>query len=155
MFKILIAGDRIETRSHLKKVCTDVGLSVCGEAENLEQALIFSELHLPDIVIFNFRCAIRNQTLVISQVSQLGKSVKILIYSSQEPTRSTHAYVRAGASGFLVERSDTGELVSILHGMIAGFTMVPIKALKQPKVKLAHRPSSTYAEVKTTEIIPD
>ena len=154
MFKILIASDRIESRNRLKQVCKDYDLRVCGEAENLEQALIFSELYLPDIVIFNFRCAIRSQTLVISQVAQLGKSVKILIYSSQEPTRSTHAYVRAGASGFLVERSDTEELVSILRGMIAGFTMVPIKALKQPRVKLAHRPASTYVELKSSEASP-
>lgn len=146
MYKVLIASDRTGIRNHLKAVCKTHGFCICGEATNPEQALLLSELHIPDIVIFNFRCAVRVQTSIISQISQLGKTVRVLVCASMGLNRSTRAYVRAGASGFISEESESNEVQSVLRGMAAGFTLVPMKALKQPKIKIAHRSAETYSE---------
>ncbi|MGY4532646.1 DNA-binding NarL/FixJ family response regulator [Pseudomonas sp. TE3786] len=154
MYKILIASDRSASRDHLRSVCKARGFHICGEASRLEQALILSELHLPDIVIFNFRCAIPKQTFIVAQIAKLGTSVKVLIYSALGPSRATQAYIRAGASGFVAEQGTNDQLMSILQGMIAGFTMVPVKALKQSKIKLAHRSSRTYAERRPIKVPP-
>ena len=148
MYKILIAGDQATIRNRLKDVCKANGFTICGEATNPEQALILSELQIPNIVILNFRCAVKAQATVISQIAQLGKAVKVLICSSMALTRSTRAYIRAGACGFISEDSENAEVQSVLQGMIAGFTLVPIKALKQPRVKLAHRATKTYCPAK-------
>jgi DNA-binding NarL/FixJ family response regulator len=126
-------------------VCKDFDFVICAEAISPEQALLYSELHLPDIVIFSFRCAVRHQTLVVSQIARLSKKVSVLVYSSLALTRATHAYIRAGASGFLGEESTSEELIAVLGGLMAGFSMIPIKALKQHKIKLAHRPSKSFA----------
>ncbi|PTQ68510.1 response regulator [Pseudomonas sp. GV071] len=153
MCKILIASDRETSRDRLKSVCIARGYSICAETGQPEQALILSELHLPDIVIFNFRCALRTQILIVAQIAQIGRSVKVLVYSTLGPSRSTQAYIRAGASGFLSE-DDNDKLTTVLQGMAAGFTMVPINALKQPRVKLAHRDSSTFIDRQRPLLIP-
>jgi two-component system chemotaxis response regulator CheY len=148
MFKVLIASDRTNIRDHLKAVCKTHGFCICGEATDPEQALVLSELHIPNIVIFNFRCSVRIQTSIISQISQISRTVKVLICSSMGLTRTTRAYVRAGACGFISEESETDEVHSVLRGMAAGFTLIPMKALKQPKIKLAHRSNETFIALK-------
>lgn len=141
MYKTLIASDRTVVRGHIRSVCDDYGLRICGEANSLEDALRLSQAYRPDIVIFDFHRRLRDQTLIISSICGLGP-IKVLIYSSSAPTRATKAYIRAGASGF-IDKNNSTELLTIIQGMIAGFTVVPFQALKQERVKLAHRPDSS------------
>ncbi len=146
MYKILIASDRSEVITHLRIICENHGFNICGEANNLEQSLTFSELHIPNIIIFSFHCSVRRQAGVVSKITSLGPSVNVLVYSSEGPNRATQAFIRAGVSGFLSAQRSDEELIAILHGMMAGFTVVPISVLRQPRVKLAHRPAATFLQ---------
>ncbi|GLK88970.1 response regulator [Pseudomonas turukhanskensis] len=155
MCKILIASDRLAIRSYLRNVCQEFDFIICADATSLEQALVLTEVHVPDIVIFNFRGAVRKQAVVVSKIARLGKKVSVLMYSSFALTRATQAYIRAGASGFLSEESTSEELIAVLRGLMAGFSLVPLNALKQHKIKLAHRPSKSFATHVECPSIPD
>jgi DNA-binding NarL/FixJ family response regulator len=154
MYKILIASDRSEIRTQVKTLCEHQGFTLCGEATNLEQALTFSELHIPNVVILSFSCSVRTQAGVVSKIAKLGQNVNILVYSSLGPSRATQAFLRAGASGFLSAQCSAEEFVAIIHGIIAGFTLVPMSVLKQPRIKLAHRPAATYLDPALASFLP-
>ena len=55
--KAIIADDEKELTTHLKSVLSEVwpDLTVCGEAENGEDALKLIEKHKPDIAFISYR----------------------------------------------------------------------------------------------------
>ena len=117
--------------------------NICGEASNFDDALILSELHLPNVILFNFKCALREQLALISTISQLGESVKILVFSTNPIRRSTWSYIRAGACALMQPNTNDDEFISVVRGSLAGYTMAPFNRLGEPKPRVARRKQSS------------
>mgnify|MGYP003921419935 CR=1 FL=1 len=139
MYKLLIASNQKPWRLHVKDLLLPYEFNVCGEAQNFDETLLLSELHLPNIILFNFKYALREQLALISSISQLGTSVKILVFSPNPIRRSTWSYIRAGACALLQPDTNDDEFISVVRGSLAGYTLAPFNRLSEPNPKVARR----------------
>lgn len=139
MYKLLIASNQEPWRLHVKSLLLPYEFNICGVASNFDETLILSELHLPNIILFNFRCALREQLALISSISQLGASVKILVFSTNPIRRSTWSYIRAGACALMQPDTNDDAFISVVRGSLAGYTIAPFNRLGEPNPRVARR----------------
>ena len=137
--KLLIASNQQLWRAHTRSLFVTHGFHLCGEAQDLEETLLLAELNLPDVILFNFRCRLRNQINLISDISELGRSVKILVFSPNPIRRSIWSYICAGACALAQPDINDDELISITRATLAGFTMTPINRLTELTPRIAHQ----------------
>lgn len=138
MYKLLIASNQQPWRDHARSLFVTRGFHLCGEAQNLDQTLLLAELNLPDVILFNFRCSLRNQLNLISTISELGSSVKVLVFSPNLIRRSIWSYICAGACALALPNINDDEFIKIVHATLAGFTMTPINRPTEVNPKMAH-----------------
>ena len=139
MYKLLIASNQEPWRLHVKNLLRAYEFNICGVAQNLDETLLLSELHVPNIILFNFKCALREQLDLISNISQLGASVKILVFSPNRIRRSTWSYIRAGACALMQPDTNDDEFISVVRGSLAGYTLAPFNRLAEPNPRVARR----------------
>jgi DNA-binding NarL/FixJ family response regulator len=77
--------------------------TVCGEAENGQQAIDLVVELKPDLVILDLSMPVMNGLQATTKIRQLAPSVKILILSMHDSPRAEREALAAGADAFLTK----------------------------------------------------
>jgi DNA-binding NarL/FixJ family response regulator len=122
--RIIIVDDHRLFRAGLKSVLEKKGFEVVGEADDGRHAAKLIAKLQPDAVLTDVAMPECNGIEFTKQVHHSFPQVKVLIVSMHNETRFIMESFAAGASGYLLKDSGSGEMIAALNAVLAGHKYV-------------------------------
>lgn len=114
--KILVVDDNAGFRRRITGFLDTVGdLEVVGEAADGVEALLKAGELNPDIIIMDVRMPGTNGISVTREIREHVSSVKVIILSRFDLQEYRYAAMASGASGYVLKRSMTEDLVPAIR----------------------------------------
>lgn len=134
--KVLLVEDHPMFRDHLSQLIgRELGMTVCGEADNVRDALRLAEAVKPDIAIVDITLKGSSGLELIKDLKALGLPVKVLVLSMHEEDLYAERALRAGAQGYITKNEAAAEVVEAIRCVMDG----EIYASRRLTSKLLHR----------------
>ncbi|MFZ4813724.1 MAG: response regulator [Phototrophicaceae bacterium] len=112
MLRILIADDHAVVRTGLKSLLeSQAGFHVIAEAENGEQALKLAKEHRPDVAVLDIRMPGLSGIETCKRIVEQVQGTKVIILTSYAEDELLVSAIEAGASGYVLKRIGTDELI--------------------------------------------
>lgn len=150
--RVLIVEDHPMFREHLIQLITrDLGVTVCGEADNIRDAMALLEKEKPDIAIVDLTLRGGSSGLeLLKDIKALGLDVQVLVLSMHDEDLYAERALRAGARGYITKNEASSEVIKaircVLGGEIYASQRVTARLLQRMSQK---RTPSTLAGVDT------
>lgn len=121
--RILIVDDHPIMRDGLTtKICNEPGLDVCGEADDVAEAMrLVGELN-PDLVIIDISLKAGHGIDLIKQIRGSHPKMKMLVNSMYDESVYAERSLQAGALGYLSKQNARETLIDAIHNVLAGKT---------------------------------
>lgn len=143
--KVLLADDHPVVRSGIRAELEGMpGVQIVGEAGDGREALGLIKIHAPDIVIMDISMQGMNGIEAAKRISKEHPGTKVVILSVHESEEYYWQALRAGASGYLLKKAATAELLGALQRVMEGeiylSRLISDRLLKKlPLQQMAHR----------------
>jgi len=130
--RMLIVDDhtlfRESLRSHLS---TQENIQVVGEAGDGIEAINKTAELQPDVILMDFAMPNLNGLQATLQIKKNNPAVKILILTMYETGPHVYQILRAGASGYILKKAPTKELISAIEAVFQGEAFLCPSVTKQ------------------------
>ena len=113
MIRVVVADDHYLVRQGVRALLDNAeGIEVIGEAENGEQALQLVKDLNPDVVVMDISMPDMDGIRATEKIQQLnGGQTRVVILSMYANIDLVEQALKKGATGYLLKRSTTTELV--------------------------------------------
>lgn len=119
--RVLVVDDHPLFRDRLAQIINhELDMEVCGEAEDVRQALEILQRARPDLVIVDISLPGTGGLELIKQSRALPLKTPILVLSMHDETLYAERAFRAGANGYITKRQPAGEIVTAIRRVLAG-----------------------------------
>ena len=120
--RVLIVEDHPMFREHLIQLITrELGVVVCGEADNNRDAMAMLEKEKPDIAIVDLTLRGGSSGLeLLKDIKALGLEVQVLVLSMHDEDLYAERALRAGARGYITKNEASSEVVKAIRCVLAG-----------------------------------
>jgi len=100
---VLIVDDALFMRTTLKKVLTDAGFSVVGEAENGEVAVTrFQELR-PDVVMMDITMPVMDGLSALKEIKKMVPDAVVIMCTALGQESSVMDALKSGAKDYIIK----------------------------------------------------
>lgn len=121
MTRILLVDDESMTREILRDYLTaDPSLVVAGEAWNGQVAVQQVAALRPDVILMDMQMPVLDGVGATAQIHAEYPEIKILGLTTFSTDRYVVDLLRAGASGYIVKDTKPREIISAIHMVLAG-----------------------------------
>lgn len=119
--RIVIADDHEVVRIGLAALLDrQPGFSVVGEASSGRQAVELAHLHRPDVVVLDVRMPDGSGTDACRRITTELPDTAVVMLTSYADEEALFAAIAAGASGYVLKRIGSRELVDAVRSVAAG-----------------------------------
>lgn len=119
--KVLILDDHPIVRQGLVQLLSqEVGLELCGEAANSEQAFAVIESAKPDIVIVDISLEGPNGIEFIKAAKEQYPNLFFLVHSMHDENLYAERALRAGARGYIMKQESSDKVVTAIRRILSG-----------------------------------
>jgi len=119
--RILLVDDHSVVRGGLRSIIEAAGdMEVVGEAADGRQAIARAEKLSPDVIVLDIIMPLLNGVEATRRLVQSLPDAKVLILSTYSDEEQVQQLIEAGASGYLVKQSASGELLTAIRGIHRG-----------------------------------
>jgi DNA-binding NarL/FixJ family response regulator len=145
MIRILVVDDHPLVRESLKIIIQrEQDLTVCGEAEDREQALEFAAASDAHLAIVDLTLKNSHGLELIKDLCNRCPKTKILVLSMRDEALYAERVIRAGASGFIAKLETPAKILLAIRQVLNGEIHLSEKAAARVVSKVA-RSSRTNA----------
>ena len=114
--KVLLVEDHPLFRERLGMLINrDLGMEVCGEADNTKSAMDLIETTQPDIAIVDINLRGASGLELIKDVKARGLQVAMLVLSMHEEQMYAERSLRAGARGYIMKSEAPAEITKAIR----------------------------------------
>jgi DNA-binding NarL/FixJ family response regulator len=119
--KVLIVEDHPVFRAMLVQLVEkELGMTVCGQADNTREAMRLIEQTHPDVAIVDITLDGPSGLELIKDLKARGSPVRVLVLSMHEESLYAERVLRAGAKGYISKREPPAEVVAAVRQVVAG-----------------------------------
>jgi DNA-binding NarL/FixJ family response regulator len=120
--RVLIVEDHPMFREHLIQLITrELGVTICGEADNNRDAMTLLEKEKPDIAIVDLTLRGGSSGLeLLKDIKALGLEVQVLVLSMHDEDLYAERALRAGARGYITKNEASSEVVKAIRCVLEG-----------------------------------
>ncbi|HUO46736.1 MAG TPA: response regulator transcription factor [Acidimicrobiia bacterium] len=123
--RVLLVDDHEVVRAGLKALLeTAEGITVVGEAGNVEEALRRSGLDSPDVVVLDVRLPDGSGVEACREIRSQFPDTKVLMLTSFADEEALMAAILAGASGYVLKRVRGSDLIEDIRKVGAGESLL-------------------------------
>lgn len=141
--KVLLVEDHPMFRDHLAQLINrDLGMSVCGETDNIRDALRLVQESQPDIAIVDITLKGSSGLELLKDIKAQGLPVNVLVLSMHDEELYAERSLRAGAKGYITKNEASTEVLKAIRCVMQG----EVYASKQMTAKLLDRLTQRRAQ---------
>jgi Response regulator containing a CheY-like receiver domain and an HTH DNA-binding domain len=130
--RIILADDHKLIREGLRMlVNSQADMEVVGEADNGRIAITLTHELQPDVVVMDVSMPELNGLKATERLKELFPSIKILTLTRHMDEGYLKQLLEAGASGYVLKRSASEELVRAIHTVVNGQTYLDPAMMEQ------------------------
>lgn len=119
--KILIVEDHPIFRAMLVQLIEqELGMTVCGEADNIRDALTLIEQKLPDAAIVDLTLSGSGGLELIKDLKARHLQLPVLVLSMHAEMLYAERAIRAGAKGFISKEEAPAEVIAAIRMVLEG-----------------------------------
>src|SRR5579863_4075647 len=119
--KVLIVDDHPAVREGLAiKLTWEAGLEVCGEADDVAEALKLFAATEPDVIVVDISLKNGNGLDLIKRLKLRDDSVRVLVWSMYPDSLYAERALRAGALGYINKEQATDKIIEAIRRVLAG-----------------------------------
>jgi len=120
-YKILLVDDHPLVREWLASLINQQpDLTVCGEAESVQEALNYLAQDRPDLAIVDLSLRERSGLELIKAMKTSFPDVAIIVLSMHDEKHYAERAIRAGARGYVMKRETTKKIISAIQQVRSG-----------------------------------
>ena len=114
MPRILVVDDAMFMRAMLKKLLTEAGFDIAGEAENGRVAVdLYQELK-PDLVMMDITMPEMDGLTALKEIVKLDPAAKVVMCTALGQERSVMEAMNAGAKDYILKPFNAEKVVEVL-----------------------------------------
>jgi DNA-binding NarL/FixJ family response regulator len=119
---VVLIEDHPMFREHLTDLITkELGVNVCGEADNIKDAMLLIQKENPDLAIIDITLRGGSSGLeLVKDIKAQGIDVKVLVLSMHDEEIYAERALRAGARGYITKNEESAELIRAIRCVLAG-----------------------------------
>lgn len=119
--KVLLVEDHPMFREHLGTLIKrELGMSVCAETDNIQDAAALIREHSPDIAIVDITLRGSSGLELIKDLRAQEVDVKILVLSMHDEDLYAERALRAGAMGYISKNEASKEVIKAIRSVLNG-----------------------------------
>jgi DNA-binding NarL/FixJ family response regulator len=146
--RILLVEDHPVVRETLKRIIQqEASLSVCGEADDCQQALAIVEATKPHLVILDLTLRDSHGLELIKNLRDQHPKVLSLVFSMHEEALHAERAIRAGARGYITKQESPAKILLAIRQVLNGEIYWSEKAAARiaSQIALRSRPSNDFS----------
>lgn len=125
MIRVLLVDDQELVRSGFKLMLDLAeGIDVVGEAADGRQAVRLAKELQPDVVLMDVRMPEVNGIEATQQLQHAGVDARVLVLTTFDLDEYVYGALKAGASGFLLKDAPREQLVTAVHTVARGESLL-------------------------------
>jgi len=134
--KVLLVEDHPMFREHLGQLINrDLGMSICGEVDNIRDAMRLILETKPDIAIVDITLHGSSGLELLKDIKAQGLDLNVLVLSMHDEELYAERALRAGAKGYITKNEASSEVVEAIRCVMNG----DVYASRQMTAKLLER----------------
>lgn len=134
--KVLLVEDHPMFREHLGQLISrNLGMSVCGEADNIRDAMRLIHETTPDVAIVDMTLRGSSGLELVKDITAQGLGVNVLVLSMHDESLYAERALRAGAKGYITKNEASTEVLKAIRSVMNG----EIYASRQVTARLLER----------------
>jgi DNA-binding NarL/FixJ family response regulator len=119
--RVVVADDHEVVRKGIRAIVNGYPpWTVCGEAENGQQAIDLVLELKPDLVVLDISMPVMNGLQATAKIRQLAPSTKILILSMHDSQQVEHEALAVGADAFLTKGASVDTFIRTVTTLLDG-----------------------------------
>lgn len=122
--RILIIDDHALFRSGLRELLQRRGIEVVAAVGAGDEGCRLAAALLPDVVLLDLRMPGMDGLTAIHELRRAGFSAPVVMLTTSHEERDLVESLSSGAQGYLLKDMEPDELVSALHDVVGGRTVV-------------------------------
>jgi DNA-binding NarL/FixJ family response regulator len=139
--RVLIADDDDLMRAGLRAVLSsDDSIDVVAEAADGREAISRTRALRPDVVLMDVRMPGMDGITATGEIIAVAPGARILILTTFEDDDYVFGALSAGASGFLLKRTQPEHLIAAIHTIAAGESLLSPSVTRTVISHVAHQP---------------
>lgn len=143
MITVLLADDHAVLRHGLRLILdSEDDLSVIGEATTGLEAVNLALRLTPDVVLMDMGMPEMDGVTATRQIKAKNPNISILILTISKSDKDLIEAVKAGARGYLLKSSESGQVIAAIRRIAAGETIIPPEVMTRVLDELTD-PSAT------------
>jgi DNA-binding NarL/FixJ family response regulator len=129
--------------------------TVIGEAGTVREAIEKSQTLKPELVLMAPNLADGDAAEAIQQIRMVSEEIKVVILTQENSEELFLAAIRNGAAGFLLKSISISNLISSLHALARGESLIP-REMESPLVREFQRLASIwpYSQIPLDTLTP-
>ena len=138
--RVFIVDDHPLVREGLANLINaEDDLTVCGEAEDSAQAIAGIVKTQPDVVLVDISLQNESGLELVKHLASQFPEVALIVLSMHDETLYAERALRAGASGYVMKREASSNVLTSIHRVIEGGVFVSERVANRIAIKAAAR----------------
>jgi DNA-binding NarL/FixJ family response regulator len=151
---VLIADDDDLMRAGLVELLSnDHTIEIVAQASTGREAVDRARHRAPDVVLMDVRMPDLDGIAATRELSRAAPEARVLILTTFEQDDYVFGALRAGASGFLVKRARPEELISAVHTIAAGDSLLSPSVTRRVIDRMAQQPTPELADQAKLDVL--
>jgi DNA-binding NarL/FixJ family response regulator len=119
--KVILVEDHPMFREQLAQLINrDLGMTVCGEADNVKDAMVLIDEHEPDVAIVDLTLRQSNGLEMLKDLKAQNSKVRVLVLSMHDEEIYAERVLRAGARGYITKNEASFEVIKAIRKVMEG-----------------------------------
>jgi DNA-binding NarL/FixJ family response regulator len=153
--RVVLVDDDDLMRAGLRSVLsTDEAIEVVGEAGDGRDAVLRIREVRPDLVLMDIRMPDVDGISATREVLATSPDVKVVVLTTFEDDDYIFDAISAGASGFLLKRTQPEELIAAIHTVAEGDSLLSPSVTRRVIDRMASHPAPVRASKRVDELTP-
>jgi two-component system, NarL family, response regulator LiaR len=141
IIRVLIVDDHTIVRRGIKALLAQTDdIQVIGEADNGLEAIRLSHKLEPDVILMDLLMPKMDGIEATRQITSLRPHIRVLVMTSFVFDEKIFPAIKAGARGYLLKESETGELIWSIYKVYRGELPLPANIARQMMKEIVEMP---------------